>query len=211
MKSNLLTMVLSLTAISCCMGLALGLVHEYTSEPIARQQEALRTEALEAVLPMPEGAKFGAPLEITVKGDNRPVTVYPAISNDGNTLGAAIQTWTTDGFSGEIIVMAGINAEGRITGYKVLQSEETPGLGDKAAYWFQGDKADGTDGTTAASGHSRGIIGTSSPLKVSKDGGTVDGITAATITSRAFLGAINRARSAWDIYASTSGKQKAEG
>ncbi len=196
MKSNMLTMTLSLTAIACCMGLALGLVHKFTAEPIAMQQEAQRAEALEAVLPLTEGAAFGEPEEITVNGDSRPVTLYPAIGPDGSLLGASIQTWTVDGFSGEIIVMAGIDAEGRITGYRVLQSGETPGLGDKASQWFQADTEAG------ASGHTRSIIGTSAPLKVTKDGGTIDGITAATITSRAFLDAINRARSAWEIYAS---------
>lgn len=212
MKSNLLTMTLSLTAIACCMGAALGLVHQCTAEPIARQQEALRLSSLEEVLPLPEGAYFQEPVEITVEGDNRPVALYQAITPDERTIGAAVQTWTAEGFAGDITVMAGIDADGRITGYKVLQSGETPGLGDKASYWFQAEApVDGSDGASGAtSRHSRSIIGTSKPLKVAKDGGTVDGITAATITSRAFLDAINRARKAWDAHKSASVQPKTE-
>lgn len=197
MKSNIFTMTISLTTIACAMGLALGLVHKYTAEPIALQQEKTRTEALEAVLPLPEGGRFGQPKEITVDGDKRPVTLYPAESANGEPLGAAVETWTMDGFSGEITVMVGFDAKGKVTGYKVLQSSETPGLGDKASYWFQSD-GESVDGISSASTRSKSIIGTTGPLKVSKDGGSVDGITAATITSRAFLGAINRARVAYE-------------
>ncbi len=202
MKSNMLTMTLSLTVIACCVGAALSLVHDITAEPIAMQQQALRDDALRAVMPLPEGASFAPAVDITVDGDSRPVALYPAISADGSLLGAAIETWTLDGFAGEITVMAGIDAKGRITGYRILQSGETPGLGDKAAYWFQAENRTGeVDAASGASArHGRSIIGSTAPLAVSKDGGAIDGITAATITSRAFLGAINRARAAWDAY-----------
>lgn len=206
MKSTLTTMTVSLTAIAIAVGAALSLVHDLTAEPIARQQEAIRNQALEAVMPLPDGARFGDPAEIYVDGDSRCVTLYPAVSADGRLLGAAIETWTLDGFSGEILVMAGIDAEGRITGYEILQSSETPGLGDKAAYWFKAESdAGAVDANSGASArHGRSIIGSAKRLKVAKDDGTIDGITAATITSRAFLGAINRARAAWESYLDTN-------
>ena len=69
----------------------------------------------------------------------------------------------------------------------LLQHAETPGLGAKADTWFQeGQKGD--------------IVGKSmaeKPLAVTKDGGDVDAITASTITSRAFLKAINQAYNAY--------------
>lgn len=184
MKSTITTMAVSLTLIAGGMGAALGLVHQLTAEPIAQAEAKARAEALKEVLPPVPGITFSEPEQVTLPGDDRPVDVYRAYA-DGKPCGVAVETWTMDGFSGELRVMAGFDAQGRVSGYKVLQSAETPGLGDKASTWF-----------ASADAPSRCIIGTSGPLKVSKDGGTVDGITAATITSRAFLGAINRARRA---------------
>ena len=72
--------------------------------------------------------------------------------------------------------------------YSVLQHAETPGLGSKMQDWF---RLEGTDRNVLGSDLSQG------PLRVKKDGGTVDAITAATISSRAFLDAVNRAYSAF--------------
>ena len=71
-------------------------------------------------------------------------------------------------------------------GYTLLEHAETPGLGAKADKWFQ-------------KGEKGNIIGKNpiTPLTVSKDGGDVDAITASTITSRAFLKAVNNAYSAY--------------
>jgi len=95
--------------------------------------------------------------------------------------GTAIKITDPKGFGGALTVMVGLAPDGKILGYKVLESSETPGLGAKAQDWFQqGQKGD--------------IIGkTAGNLAVSKDGGEVDAITASTITSRAFLRCINEA------------------
>jgi electron transport complex protein RnfG len=79
--------------------------------------------------------------------------------------------------------MVGIDKDGNITGYQILQTAETPGLGTKADLWFQKD----------GKGCVIGMNAKDNPLFVKKDGGEVDAITAATITSRAFCDAINRA------------------
>ena len=87
---------------------------------------------------------------------------------------------------GNLKVLVGFDPEGKILGYTLLEQTETPGLGAKADKWFQkGEKGD--------------IIGKdpSTPLTVSKDGGQVDAITASTITSRAFLLAVNNAYNAY--------------
>ena len=88
----------------------------------------------------------------------------------------------------------GFAEDGTISGYSVLEHAETPGLGAKAGDWFQkGGKGD--------------IIGKNpgeKELTVSKDGGDVDAITASTITSRAFLLAVNNAYKAYKGKASTS-------
>ncbi|MBQ7527919.1 MAG: FMN-binding protein [Bacteroidaceae bacterium] len=95
--------------------------------------------------------------------------------------GTAVKWTDPKGFGGPLTVMVGLAPDGKILGYKVLESSETPGLGAKAQDWFQkGQKGD--------------IIGKQAGnLTVSKDGGEVDAITASTITSRAFLRCINAA------------------
>jgi len=89
-----------------------------------------------------------------------------------------------DGFGGKMIVMVGFAEDGTILGYKVLEHQETPGLGDKAGQWFQNADKPGQN-----------VVGRKATGKftVSKDGGDVDAITAATISSRAFLKAVNEA------------------
>ena len=85
-------------------------------------------------------------------------------------------------------MLVGFDTEGKILGYTLLEHAETPGLGAKADKWFQkGEKGD--------------IIGKDpkEPLTVSKDGGQVDAITASTITSRAFLLAVNNAYNAYKV------------
>ncbi len=181
MKSTMKNMVLSLTIITASMGAILAGVHQLTEEPIAEAELKAKTEALQQVLPQLDNDPLSTAKEITVTADTRPVTVYTA-TKDGDVSGYAVESWTMDGFSGEIRVMVGFDNSGVITGYQVLQHAETPGLGAKANDWFRDPTG------------SRSIIGSDTPLKVSKDGGQIDGITAATITSRAFLDAVNRAR-----------------
>lgn len=181
MKSTMKNMVLSLTLITAIMGAVLAAVHQLTEAPIAAAELKAKTEALQGVLPHFDNDPLSDGKTVVTEADGKGVTVYTA-SLSGEPAGYAVESWTNDGFSGEIRVMVGFDTSGEITGYKVLQHAETPGLGAKADEWFR-------DPT----GH-RSIIGTTEPLTVSKDGGQIDGITAATITSRAFLNAVNRAR-----------------
>ena len=77
---------------------------------------------------------------------------------------------------------------GVIYNYSVLSHKETPGLGSKMDSWF----------VKGAKGNIIGKNPGTKGLQVSKDGGDVDAITAATISSRAFLDAVNRAARALD-------------
>ena len=86
-------------------------------------------------------------------------------------------------------ILVGFDAEGKILGYTVLQHAETPGLGAKADKWFQKDGKGSIIGRDLSNGK---------PLVVNKDGGDIDAITASTITTRAFLKAVNQA---YAIYA----------
>jgi len=101
-----------------------------------------------------------------------------ASHEDGTAVEAVV-----DGFGGQFRIMVGFDAEGNILGYEVLEHQETPGLGSHMTHWFKN-----------ADKPNQNIIGRKAgSLTVSKDGGDVDAITAATISSRAFLKAINQA------------------
>ena len=110
------------------------------------------------------------------------------------------------GYGGAVVVTVGFDTEGKIMGYTVLQASETPGLGAKAATWFQKDGKGSIIGKTPKDGD----------LHVSKDdksGNAVDAITASTITSRAFLKAINQAYAVYakkDVDGESGASQKAD-
>lgn len=114
--------------------------------------------------------------------------------------GVAIET-SVDGFGGTIRLMVGFDADGNILGYEILEHQETPGLGSHIEHWFKhADKPN------------QNIIGRKADGKfaVSKDGGEIDAITAATISSRAFLKAINQAYAEFkggDVEAHTGASQ----
>lgn len=188
MKSSLVNMIVSLGGISLAVGGLLGIVHAVTEKPIAESAQKAKIEAIADILPSFEGNPLDGAVEVTPEGESVPLWVYPAYNSNGDFIGAAVQSYTMDGFSGEISVMVGLDTSGKITGYSILKHAETPGLGAKAGTWFKDPVGN------------RSIIGSDSPLAVSKDGGEIDAITAATITSRAFLQAVNRARKAFDLY-----------
>lgn len=184
-------MFLSLTGICLVAGAILAGVNQFTTGPIAASKAAALEQAIKAVTPEFDNKPTEeAYMAVTADGDS--LKIYPA-KKDGKFIGAAVESNTKKGFSGEIKVIVGFDAEGKLLNYSVLQHAETPGLGAKMQEWFRMDK------------NKQSVLGrelANGELKVSKDGGDVDAITAATITSRAFLNAINRAYSA---YAGTDG------
>ena len=101
-------------------------------------------------------------------------------------MGYAIESYSKNGFSGLIRIIVGFDTDGKVLNFSVLEHNETPGLGSKMQEWFSTDK------------NQQSIIGrdmTKGTLMLTKDGGDVDAITASTISSRAFLEAINLAYS----------------
>ena len=175
LESTFKNMVLSLVIISMVAAGALAGVYALTAETIAVQEAQKQQAAILAVLP--EGCTIGEPEE--VEG----VTVYKAFI-DEKWVATAVET-SEVGFDGPQVIMVGLDAEGKVLDYVVLKQTETPGLGAHIDHWFKD-----------AAGN-RSIIGKQAgALSVSKDGGEVDAITAATISSRAFLKAVNKAYAA---------------
>jgi electron transport complex protein RnfG len=179
LENSLKNMFLSLTGISLVVGALLGWVYGVTEEPIAKANADKVTNAIKAVAP--EFDQVGDAVE-GQSANGKPSTLYPVFKGS-EQVGAAIQVTTAKGFGGDVVLMFGFDSEGNITGYSVLQMAETPGLGSKMPLWFvKGAKGD--------------VIGKNpgkNNLTVSKDGGEVDAITAATISSRAFCDAIAQA------------------
>lgn len=189
LASTLPNMILSLGIITIASGALLGWVYSITKEPIALQAAAQQQAAIAEVAPAfdnnPEADKW----ETEINGV--PFTVYPAY-DDGKLVGAAVKGSSMNGFAGEITVMCGFEADGTVKDYRVLQQVETPGLGTKMETWFR-DPAG-----------ARSVIGknpASTSFFVTKDsGGEIDGITAATISSRAFLETMRNAYEAYRNY-----------
>ncbi|HKM94306.1 MAG TPA: RnfABCDGE type electron transport complex subunit G [Prolixibacteraceae bacterium] len=177
---NMLTALFGVTFIASAI---LGLVFDLTKGPIAKAELNKQTSAVAAVLP--EFNFLGTAYKLLPADGIDSIEVFPAFDADSTIIACAIKSYTNKGFSGDIEIMVGIDNEGLISGYQVLKHAETPGLGSKMNEWFSNtEKA------------SQNIIGrniSDKELRVSKDGGDVDAITAATISSRAFLDAINRA------------------
>lgn len=187
-------MFLSLTIICIAAGAILAAVNMYTAGPIAETKAAALENAIkEVVPPFDNNPTKEAYKGVTTEGDS--LVIYPA-TKDGQFVGVAVESNTKKGFSGEIKVIVGFDPQGKLLNYSVLQHAETPGLGSKMQEWFHTDK------------NKQSVIGRSladGNLAVSKDGGDIDAITAATISSRAFLDAINRAYSAFKGTDSTTG------
>ncbi len=189
LESTLPNMVLSLLLICAIMAGALALVYSATKEPIAKADIKVVNDAVKEVVP----AFDNDPNKEKWEADG--LIFYPAKKN-GQLVGTAVKTFTESGFSGRFEVMVGFLPDETIYNSKVLSHKETPGLGSKMSdpkfyEQFNNMKFEGN-------------------LSVKKDGGTIDAITAATISSRAYCDAINRAHSALsnNIYDSTSGATK---
>lgn len=195
LPSTLPNMLLSLGIVSIGAGAILGAMYQVTKEPIERQAREAQIAAIREVAPPFDNDPEAQADTVTV-GDNVCI-VYPAREN-GRLVGAAVKGRTMEGFGGEIVLMVGFTADGTVRDYRVLQQAETPGLGSKMETWFR-------DPTAARSVIDRNPA--TSNFTVSKDGGDIDAITAATISSRAFLGVM---RDAYEAYRSMSAGESGE-
>lgn len=189
-NESLAKMVLSLGIITIAAGALLAGVYTMTTGKIRAAQAEAQVAAIKAVTPPFDNNPVSDRVEITPPGENLPVVLFP-VSRDGVFRGAAVETYSSLGFNGDIRLMVGFDDSGNITGYEVMSQAETPGLGAKMGDWFRDTKGN------------RSVIGRNpavDDMRVAKDGGQIDGITAATITSRAFLDAVNRACKTLKIY-----------
>ena len=166
---KIFALVASLTAISAVCAGVLAYVDALTREPIAQMLVKKTVEAAKAVLPPEavsvESARFADGEEYFV-----------GLGGDGNVVGYAVKGGDPGGYGGDVVLMVGLRADKTtVVCYKTLSAAETPGLGMKLNTVEFSSQFSGRDGSS---------------LKVRKDGGDIDAITSATITSRAVCGAI---------------------
>jgi len=178
---EILKLIGVLTLIRAAAGLLLAFTNSRTAGPIAEARQAEMRQALADVLP---------------PFDNRPNETVCTLQENGQTwtfyvarqagafAGAAVETSSLKGYGGTIRIMVGINADHAIHRFKILQQQETPGLGTKIA-----------DPAFQAQFASRPFRPDACRLK--KDGGDIEAITGATISSRAVAEAL---RAAADVY-----------
>ena len=190
MKSTLLNMTAVLFAVTLVASAGVGAVHLITEEPIARARAAAEVEALERVLP---------PFEHTVSQElvigDLPVTVYTATDGEGRIAGYAVKSETRRGFGGVIRMMTGFGPDGRVLNVNVLEQTETPGLGTAMA------EEDNVLLRCVQGRRPAEMQLVDGAVAVRKDGGDVDALTAATISSRAWCDALNRAWRAYEVVA----------
>ncbi|MGE4548065.1 MAG: RnfABCDGE type electron transport complex subunit G [Intestinibacillus sp.] len=187
--SEIVRLIVVLGLITLICALLLGVINQITAPLIEENGVNTRNAAMSEIIPDADFEDLNVNLsaeEVAAAGVTLPAGrtasaingVYKA-TKDGQAAGYCLQV-QPKGFSGVLTMIVGINADGTVAGIKVTAHSETPGLGAKAqadADWigqYVGQQADGQ-------------------LKVAKDGGTINAITGATITSRAVTDGVNTA------------------
>ncbi|HOI10048.1 MAG TPA: RnfABCDGE type electron transport complex subunit G [Myxococcota bacterium] len=183
--------VVVLTLITVVSAAVLAAVSQVTAGPIAEARRAKTLNALKQVLPPFDNAPDQ---EMSVVSDVDPATlpaakrdrlpqVYPA-RKGGELVGVAVRVTDPNGYAGDVTYMVGLKgdpATPTVIGYDVLSHKETPGLGTKLK-------------DAPFKGQFEGLAyPAAGDLKVKKDGGTIDAITGATISSRTATAAVNTA------------------
>lgn len=175
-SNELAKLAIILFIITAIVAALLGLVNMVTAPMIEANNEAALQEALQALIP---DAEFEA-LSLDPALDTYAATpaivknIYAASDDKGYCVEVA-----PTGFGGPVNMIVGINMDGSLAGIQILSMSETPGLGAKASDADFAGQFTGADATGS--------------LAVSKDGGTIQAITGATITSRAVTNGVNAA------------------
>ena len=181
-ESTLINMLVALFVIAAVSGGVLGLVYGVTKDAIAEVDQKKNEAAIKAVLPLENVTYKADTMKYNYEGVDLTFPCNLAYDANGNFQGAAVKT-SEGGFGGKIDMMVGFLADGTIKGTSVLSHAETPGLGANMTGKFKDQFVDKNPNNFK--------------LIVKKDGGDVDAITAATITSRAFSKAVDKAYQAF--------------
>jgi Na+-translocating ferredoxin:NAD+ oxidoreductase subunit G len=182
-QSTLISMVATLVVITGISGFSLGVINELTTEPKNQARLKKKLEAIAAVVPAFDNNPADEAYILPHAQGLDAHEVFPA-KKDGKLVGVAVSSSSGKGYTGPIKIMVGFTPGGDIINVSVLEQKETPGLGTKIEEpdfigQFKGKNPGGFR------------------MLVKNDGGEIDAITAATISSRAFCEA---AQLAFDAY-----------
>lgn len=204
LTSTYKNMLLSLVIICLVAAGLLAQLNDMTKAPIADAKALKLEEAIKDVVPDFDNNPVGESYKVaSAEGDS--LLVYPAKKGD-EVVGFAVNSFSENGFSGNIQVMVGFDMQNTVVNYAVLSHSETPGLGSQMVDWFKPQIEESSIieklfGFKVEKPETKSSIIGKNPetteLLVSKDGGDIDAISASTITSRAFLEAVNKAYSAY--------------
>lgn len=187
-KGNLGTMLKEagiLFGITLVSGLLLGVVYELTKEPIRLSQEKAIQEACKAVFQEAQTFEqmeytLGGELSEELAGDGvKAGDVYQAFDADGSLLGYVLESTSTEGYGGNIVIYLGVTLDGTLNDISILEIAETAGLGMEApkvlAPQFHNKKVES-------------FVYTKTGAQTEEE---VDAITSATITTKAVTNAVN--------------------
>jgi electron transport complex protein RnfG len=180
-ESKTISLIAVPTTICIVAGLALAFVYGRTKEPIAQAELKAKNKAIANVLPSGDEG----PVEMCVVDADGNTNTFYVMRKETRIVGVAIEGSSPKGYNGNIDVMVGVDTSfNQVQAVEILKQQETPGLGanctgEKFRGQFNGRNVDTTN------------------WRVTKDGGDLDAITAATITSRAAAEAV---ASALDTY-----------
>lgn len=161
MRENL-RRVMVLTSIVLISSVALSLINEITAPEIAKQRAIKREEMLQSIFP-----------SVTEYTHNEENDLYEVYSN-GQRIGYAFET-KGKGYGGDIEILVGINENKTIEGIRIIKHTETPGYGAGIIEgWF-------TDQFSNKS---------IDDIRLKKDGGEIDAITGATISSKGVVNTV---------------------
>lgn len=171
-ESTLFNMVSSLVVITLIASTALGYVYELTKGPIAEAKLAKKIRSIDEVVVEYDNNPVDDMYKIPIENSEDSLEVYPAKKVD-KLMAIAIRSFSPKGYGGNVWLMVGLLPNGNIQNISVLEHKETPGLGTKM-------------NDTEFKNQFIGKNPSSFNLKVKKDGGEIDALAGATITSRAF-------------------------
>ncbi|MDY6788216.1 MAG: RnfABCDGE type electron transport complex subunit G [candidate division WOR-3 bacterium] len=176
MKENIIQ-VIKLVLVCIVAASVLAVVYSVTKEPIEKAKAEEKIKAVRAVISGYEDGMTMKTDTVTDSNDNQFV-IYTVIDNQNNVIGRSIASYSDEGYGGTVNIMIGMDSDYTVTGLYVLSHKETPGLGSKMD-------------TDEFKSQFIGLSDTDADISVRKDGGDIDAITSATITSRAVCRAID--------------------
>lgn len=180
LKSTLSNMIIVLVLVAGLSALILGVIYNITKKPIQKAKDNREVAAIKEVVYGEFNNNPYKERHIIPTADGKgKVELFPARNSEGNITSVAIKTYSNNGFGGKIELMVGYFVDGTINKYKIIDYKETPGLGTKVS-------------EPKFSSQFNGINPGKHIFKVKQDGGNIDAVTAATISSRAVIDAIQR-------------------